>query len=253
MGNEIAHGSFRDEEKGKSSTYRELAAVKYVLQGFSHLLKHQVVLWNSDNMNVAKIIRNGSSKDQLQYMALDIFRMCLRHDIQIIPKWIPREDNEQADSISRYVDTDNWSIDNETFQFLQGEFGCFTIDRFADDKNKKVNRFDARFHCPNVENVNTFTSNWGNEFNWLCPPISMIGEALKHAKLCKCRGVLLVPEWKSAYFWPLITSDGLNFEAFIKEYRVLDPYFFSSCKNRSVFNGFTNFRSIALLLDFCHT
>ena len=73
----------------------------------------------------------------------------------------------------------------------------------TDEKNRKVKRFDARFHSSGVENVNTFTSHWGGEHNWLCPPIAKIGDAIKHARICKCKGILLVPEWHSAYFWPL--------------------------------------------------
>ena len=100
--------------------------------------------------------------------------------------------------------------------------------------------------------MNTFTSHWGQEFNWLlCPPISLIGEALKHAKRCKSEGVLLVPEWKSAYFWPLITPDGEKFYPFVLDYLVLDPFYINDCKNGSVFTGFVKFRSLALLFSFC--
>ena len=170
LGNEISHGTFTKKETANSSTNRELAAVKYALGSLASVLRHQVVLWHSDNMNTAKIMIDGSSKDHLQAIALDIFKWCLIHDIQIISKWIPREENELADSISKYYDTDNWSIDEETFRFIQKRFGRFTVDRFADGQNKKLQRFDSRFHCQGAENVNTFTSHWGNEFNWLCPP-----------------------------------------------------------------------------------
>ena len=250
LGSKIAHGTFNQEERSKSSTHRELAAVKYVLQSFVHLIRHQVVLWHSDNANVAKIITNGSSKDSLQHLALQIFSICMNHDIQIVSKWIPREENDLADTISKYVDTDNWGIDLETFDFIQEEFGIFTFDRFADAGNAKVSRFDSRFHCEGAENVNTFTSHWGNHFNWLCPPINLIGETIHHAKLCKSKGILLVPEWKSSYFWPLLTPDGEKFYAFVKEYRVLDPFFINENLERTVFTGFAKFRTLALLIDF---
>ena len=251
LGNKIVHGVFSNEEKEKSSTYRELVAVKYVLQSFANNLRHQVVLWHSDNANTAKIINNGSPKDDLQALAIDIFETSLQFDIQIVSKWIPREENEEADAISKFYDTDSWGIDDETFDFIQAQFGRVTVDRFASSTNRKLARFDARFYCPGVENVNTFTSHWGQEFNWLCPPISLIGEALKHAKRCKSEGVLLVPEWKSAYFWPLITPDGEKFYPFVLDYLVLDPFYINDCKNGSVFTGFVKFRSLALLFSFC--
>ena len=162
-------------------------------------------------------------------ISLDIYHLCLQADIQIISIWITRGENTLADEISKFHDTDAWSIDNETFDFIQRQFGIFDIDRFASSSNNKVTRFDARFHCPNAETVNTFTAHWGGggggDFNWLCPPISLIGETLKHAKLCKAKGVLFVPEWKSAYYWPLLTSDGHHFESFVTRYAIVGPIF----------------------------
>ena len=225
LGNVVAHGAFSEEEIDQSSTYRELLAVKRTLASFKDLLRHQVVLWPSDNMNAARIINVGSSKDYLQAVALDIFRISLKNDIKILSKWVPREENQLADEISKFSDTDNWSIDDESFQYIQAKFGLFTIDRFSDEKNRKSERFDARFYCSGVEDVNTFTSHWGGENNWLCPPIAMIGDALKHARKCKCRGVLFLPEWKSSYFWPPITPDGNNFYDFVQDYLLLDPYY----------------------------
>ena len=194
--------------------------------------------------------RHGSTKESLQTIAVENFKLCLRYDIQLISKWIPRGENELADSISKYCDTDGWGIDDETFYYIQCQFGFFDIDRFADSTNKRTHRFDSRYYCEDAENVNTFTSHWGHDFNWLCPPISQIGETLQHANLCESRGVLLIPEWKSSYFWPLITPCGRYFYSFVKEFLVLDPYFQSGGRTSSVFSGFAKFRTLALLVDF---
>ena len=80
----------------------------------------------------------------------------------------PREENRTADVISKISDTDSWSIDKETFDYIQLQYGPFTIDRFA--ANAKHN-FNSKFHCPGSLAINAFTCHWGNEFNWLCPPI----------------------------------------------------------------------------------
>ena len=124
-------------------------------------------------------------------------------DIEIIAKLIHREENVIADAISKYFDTDDRGIDNESFEFIQAQYGDFTIDRFASDNNN-----NSQFHCWGTENVNSFTGDWGGEFNWLCPPIGLLADTLKHAKLCLAKGVLLVPEWESAYYYPLLTSNG---------------------------------------------
>ena len=150
LGNAVAHGTFSTNETQGSSTYRELLAVKHVLQSFPEKLRHQTVLWHSDNKNVSTIINKGSPKDHLQSLTLDIFCLSLRHDIKLISSWIPREENQEADDISKFVDSDNWGIDTETFQFLEQKFGKFSVDRFANAENTKLSRFNARFFCPGV-------------------------------------------------------------------------------------------------------
>ena len=250
LGDIIARGSFTEQEIGTSSTNRELLAVRNVLVSLADKLRHESVVWYSDNWNVARILEVGSSKDHLQDLALDIFALRLKHDIKIIPCWIPREENELADAISKFNDTDDWGVDHETFAFIQDRFGRLDIDRFADANNAKLNRFDARFRCPGCGTVDTFTADWSLDFNWLCPPISLIADTLKHAGLCHASGVLLVPEWPSSYFWPLLSPNGKNFENWVKEVLVLDPYYVSSNCINSVFAGHTPFRTLALLIKF---
>ena len=65
LGNVIARGSFTEAEAGTSSTYRELLAVKQVLISLVNELKHESVLWYSDNWNVARILEVGSAKEHI--------------------------------------------------------------------------------------------------------------------------------------------------------------------------------------------
>ena len=250
LGNVIAKGSFNAIEKETSSTYRELLAVEQVLASLIDQLRHESVLWYTDNWNVSRILQVGSPKSYLQDLAMRIFSLCVRNDVYILPCWTPREDNQIADDISKHRDTDDWGIDDETFHFIQTTFGRMDIDRFADSHNAKLPRFDARYHCIGCETVNTFTADWSSSFNWLCPPIALIAATLKHARLCRAKSVLMVPEWPSAYFWPLLTSDGRHFYPFVRDVLVLDPFYVNYSESSSVFSGFLQFRSLALLIEF---
>ena len=252
-GQELAKGDFSGSEKGTSSTHRELLAVKYVMESFGEKLAGQTILWYTDNQNVPIILRKGSSKLDLNFLALEIFGYSLKLGLEICPLWIPREENQLADELSKMCDSDSWGIDNETFEYVQANFGRFTYDRFADHVNKRTENFDAKFFCPGVTEVNTFATDWSGHFNWVCPPISQVGRALRHFKVCKATGVLCVPEWRSAYFWPLlIEGNGTVFKSFVKGYLLLDPYFltFNKSVKTNVFNGFAKFRTLALLIDY---
>jgi len=51
--------------------------------------------------------------EHLHKLALDIFNVCFENVICMKPKWVPREDNKEADS--KLVDTDDWQISNIEF------------------------------------------------------------------------------------------------------------------------------------------
>ena len=246
----IAQGSFNEKQKEKSSTHREVFAVLHVLESLKKKLQGETILWHSDNINVAKIITKGSKKPDMQDIAMAIFSLCIKYNITIIPRWIPREENMEADAISKLHDTDNWGIDWESFNYIQECFGTFTIDRFADERNKKTGRFNSRFHTPGAEAANAFSVSWQGDFNWWSPPISLVGDTLEHARICKAKGVLLVPLWKSAYYFCLLTDDGKRFHPFIKSFLLLDPYYYNNSGGHSVFSGFAHFQTLALLVDF---
>ena len=120
---QICSGSFTEEEANTSSTFRELLAVRFVLQSFGELLKGQNIQINGDNMAAMRILSVGSTKPHLQNIALDIFHYCVKNDIKITPQWIPRELNRDADYFSKIRDSDNWGISTECFEMVQQKFG----------------------------------------------------------------------------------------------------------------------------------
>ena len=61
------------------------------------------------------IICSGSRKQHFQDGAVAIFELCLSHNIKLEMEWIPRSMNEYADTISRLIDYDDWSIDPHLF------------------------------------------------------------------------------------------------------------------------------------------
>ena len=245
----ICVGKFSNFEKMESSTSRELSAVKYVLQSFGHIIANESIQVNIDNIGACRILSVGSSKKHLQSLAVDVFKHCVKFNINLQPNWVPRDMNQISDFYSKYNDTDNWSIDDNSFYTLSKRFGPFSIDRFADNNNKKTERFNSKFYCPNTESVNCFTNDWKGENNFLCPPISLIGSTIRHLKICRASGTLVVPVWPSSYFWPIIYPNGYNIATFVKRFYVFDPFFTSTCKN-SVFDGFANFKTLALEIKF---
>lgn len=117
-GQHIAHGQWEVTEVSKSSTWRELAAVARVIKAVAPKLANHRVKWFTDNQNVVRIIAVGSRVVELQALAVEIFRSTLCHHISIEPEWIPCEENELADYVSRLVDHDDRMLNPTVFSAL---------------------------------------------------------------------------------------------------------------------------------------
>ena len=53
--------------------------------------------------------------------------------------------------------------------------------------------------------MDAFTVDWSSLTNgFFHPPVGLITMVLKHAQYVKAKGVLIVPVWESADFWPVI-------------------------------------------------
>ena len=82
------------------------------------------------------------------------------------------------------------------------------MDSFACSSHAKVSRFKSRFYQTGTEAVDAFTQNWDGENNWNLPLVSQISRVIAHAGACKAVGTLVIPMWKSSYFWLLLCEDG---------------------------------------------
>ena len=251
----IAHGPWTAEEAARSSTWRELRAVRMVLESLAPKLKNERIRWFSDNQNVVRILQTGSRKPDLQTEALAIFSTALGGQIRIEPEWIPRTQNEEADALSRIIDYDDWGVDPLLFARLDSLWGPHSIDRFASFYNTKLPRFNSRYWNPGSEAVDAFTCDWSNECNWLCPPPYLLPRTIKYVIQTGAIGTLIVPRWLSAPFWPMLFPDGHHPAPFISEVVVIDK---SECllipgrSGNNLFKGIPNTDLLAIRLGARH-
>ena len=66
---------------------------------------------------------------------------------------------------------------------------------------------------------------------------------IRHLKLCRSKGSLLVPVWPSSYFCPLIYQNGKQMAD------IIEPLYYSETVD-SVFNGYTKLKAIILNADY---
>ena len=125
-------------EASKSSTWRELAAIDFAIEGFSSLLESSHVKWYTDNQAAEKIVDVGSMKPHLHKLVIKIFGACLKSKIKLEIQWIPRSENERADFISRLIDLDDYQLTRSFFATLEGVWGPYSVDCMVTLYNTKV-------------------------------------------------------------------------------------------------------------------
>ena len=253
-------GMFSSFEQKAGSTFRELKAIYYVLLTHSKKLHVSHVKIFSDNQGACRITLVGSRKKHLQQLAVDIFALSVKYSFVIRTQWIRRDENQIADHLSKFVDFDDWQINLSTFLLLNAKWGPFTVDRFASYYNNQLNRFNTRYVSPGSEAVDALAQDWSHEINWVCPPIYLIPKVIRHMKCCRAKGVLIVSEWHSGLFWPVLCKKEYEFEHFVKDVFVLPKIHDLILvgpgqtsvykKKRPVFSGCPVFNMLALKIDF---
>ena len=194
-------GMWTQDDIGRSSTHRELKAIYFVCLSYLDQLRGKKVKFFTDNQGAARIVSIGSSKPELQQIAMAIFNVCLTNCIQIEAQWIPREANIRADILSRFVDADDWSINTSVFQMLNSTWGPYTVDRFASYYNSQLAIYNSKYSSPGSSGVDAFSQDWSSSNNWLCPPVHLIVATVKKLKVSRGKGTLIIPEWPSGLFW----------------------------------------------------
>ena len=154
---------------------------------------------------------------KLQFVAVDISKYVTKHNISLFPVWIPRESKIKADVLSKspYRDSDDWQISFDMFNYLNMLWGVCTIDRFASCTNTKCARFNSKIWMTGTENVDSMTIDWSGEMNWIVPPPTLIPAVIGKMVKEKAKGILIVPVWKAAAFWPLVVSNHFVSRTFI--------------------------------------
>ena len=241
-----------EKEKALSSGHRELLTVKYTLQQKGELLKQlpsTTILWLTDSTNMEAFLTKGSTKKSIMPDILDTFKAARALNLRILPIQISRNDYrlQAADHGTRFFDPDDWAIDFESFRQLTGRSEWKpSIDTFAHFTNAKTDRFYSYGKSPNTQGVDAFAQSWRGETAWVCPPTSLIIQAVKKIAATDMKAVLITPAWPTAAFWSFIFPDGKRAHELIERAVLFRPHVIRGkfCTNK-LLQGKTSFPFLA--------
>ena len=106
------------DQRGRSSIWRELSAIEFLLLLRLLILCMAHVRWYSDNQVTAKIVEVGSMRFEWHTPALKVFIISYEHSIHLDTEWVLRDCNTRANVISKLIDFDDRQVTEDVFQRL---------------------------------------------------------------------------------------------------------------------------------------
>lgn len=250
----VARGSWSCAESVKSSTFREVKAIRLVLESYSEEVRGKEVLHRTDNKNAEIVLSVGSRNKELHQEAVAVYKLCRELNMRLSVEWVSRDENVEADELSRIDDPNDYMLDPSCFRYIDDLWGPHTVDRFASVQTKQLTRYCSRYRNPGCEAVDAFTVSWLKENNWIFPPPYLIPRIVKHMSAGGEDGTLLVPQWPSAMWWPLLVDTNGSWRAFVTNSMTIQPYkgiFLSGSAASNVFtSSIPSFQILALRICF---
>ena len=138
----------------------------------------------------------------------------------------------------------------KVFGSLDSLWGPHDVDRFVNNFNAQIDRFNSRFWCPGTDAVDAFTCDWGQDITQVCFPPYTILHSIRHAAETRAIGTLVVPSWPTAPFWPIIFLGNNEIAGFIRDIILLPKssqmllpgrqgYILTACNNLASHFDFT--------------
>ena len=160
-------------DKVKSSTHRELLVFRnFYTSEEAWGLEGKTVTHYTDNRGTYYIVKGGSSHQELQALALQIFLACQKKNIRLKVEWKRRseEEMEDADEGSRgpWKEREEFTVDGNTWEVIRKKF-MQELDCMATWQNRITRRYFSLAREEEAEGKNLFAQRLGNEIHWLHP------------------------------------------------------------------------------------
>lgn len=204
-------GQWSSEEAKNHINYLELSAALFALQCFVDEISNSHVKIMIDNTSaVGMINKMGSAKsDSCNKLVFKIWQFCIKNNIWLTAAHIPGCNNVVADWESRNFSKQDmeWMLDPNILKSSLSDLQFKPdIDLFASRLNNQFDVYCSFKPDPGAAHVDAFSISWSNLDFYCFPPFSCILSVLQKIKQEKATGVVVVPQWPTQSWYPVLMS-----------------------------------------------
>ena len=201
-------GHWLASEKEFHINYLELKAVLLTLKSFQSRVTGQHVRLMIDNTTAVSCINKmgTSHSDACNDIAHAIWSWCVSNHTWISAAHIPGTLNTEADQESRRINTDaEWMLDKASLQEACMQLQASPkIDLFASRLNSQMETYVSYRPDPGAVAIDAFSLSWKELNFYAFPPFSVLGRALQKIQMEKATGILVVPDWPTQPWYPVV-------------------------------------------------
>lgn len=187
--------------------YLETLAAGLGLKAYCSNMRNTHVLIRLDNMTATAYLNNmgGIRSNSCNEIASQIWEWCKDRNIWLTAAHLPGTLNVEADRMSRkFNDNIEWMLDRAMFKSIVGRYGLPEVDLFATRLNAQLPKYISWMPDPNAWAVDAFTVDWGTLNFYAFPPFNIIPRCLQKIKVDNARGLLVVPNWPTQAWFPIL-------------------------------------------------
>jgi hypothetical protein len=204
--NEVLWGSLLRELTGYRDAVRTLAR-RTALEG-------RTISVVGDAKSATYIFANGGSQVvdkatgtlMLTEVLLDILNEADAGAYDVQFRWVRREEIQDADDLSKFVDTMDFSLTPSSLKYVLNTFGPVDVDAFAAPHNAVTQRFFSRHDAHTAEAVDGLAQNWTRDALFVLPDFHKITGVLDIIERDDAETTLIVPVWSSKPWWNRLWS-----------------------------------------------
>ena len=217
-------GHEMNEAKQNKINLLETIAISHGIKAFCSDKRDIHVLVRADNTTAIAYLNNmgGTKSWECNKVALEIWKWCISKNIWVTAAHLPGRLNIEADRMSRkFSDNTEWMLNQTAFQRIIERFGMPQIDIFASRLNKQVDRYISWRPEPEAFAVDAFTVNWSHWKFYAFPPFNLIPMCLQKIRRDNANGILVVPNWPTQAWFPILKSMLLEEPMIIRKSKTL--------------------------------